>query len=130
MKKMIVIAVAALMCICCVFSGCTGTHDKSPDKFKKIRWITSDYSFCINPEDGCKGFYKFNGRKYNIKAEFKSGVVYIYDTDKKNTELFNGDWSYDKDELYIYGIMFNKKAYKDFETNYAEHVNLHQEKLK
>lgn len=128
MKRTVVIAIAALMCVCFVLSGCTGTYEKSPDQYKKVRWITPDYSFSIYPDNDCKGIYKFNGKKYNIKVKFQSGVAYVYDTDNNNKELFNGDWMYDKGYLHIYGIMFNKKDYKDFKTNYAEYVDLQKEK--
>lgn len=130
MKKAVITAIAALMCVCFIFSGCTGNFDKSPDQYKKIRWITPDYSFRIYPDNNCKGTYKFNNKKYNIQAKFTGSVVYVYDTDNKNTELFNADWMYEDGNLHIYSINFNKKAYKAFETNYAEFVDLHQEKTK
>lgn len=127
MKKLIAIALAVV--IAAAFVGCTGTYDKSPDEYSKIRWITPDYSFCIKPDDDCKGFYKFNEKKYNIKAQFSGSNVSILDTDSKK-ELFNAQWSYeDNDKLYIYNILFNTKDYKELDENYAEFVRLNKEKL-
>ncbi len=130
MKRTVAAAVAVIMCLCFALSGCAGNYDKSPDQYKKVRWITPDYSFSIYTDNGCKGIYKFNNKKYNIKAKFGSTAVYVYDTDNKNTELFNADWMYDGDRLHIYGINFNTKKYKEFETNYAEFVDLQKEKIK
>lgn len=134
MKKVIALAMAAVICVGVLLSGCTPMYDKSPDQYSKIRWITYDYSFKILPSDGCKGTYKFNDKTYNIKAEFESSRVKVVDTDNKNTELFNGDWTYEKnsdgaEQLYIYNISFNTKAYKELDTDYAEHVTLKQEML-
>jgi hypothetical protein len=130
MKRAVVLAIAVLLCSCFVFSGCTGTYEKSPDQYKKIRWITPDYSFRIYPDNDCKGMYKFNGKKYNIQAKFQGTTVYVYDTDNKNAELFNADWMYEDEMLHIYSINFNSKDYKAFETNYAEFVDLQKEKVK
>lgn len=130
MKKAVVLAVAVLMCACFMFSGCAGNYDKSPDQYKNVRWITPDYSFSIYTNNDCKGVYKFNNKKYNIKAKFVSSAVYIYDTDNKNAELFNADWMYQDGQLHIYGINFNTKKYKEFKTNYAEFVDLQKEKVK
>ncbi len=130
MKKTVVIAIAALMCLSFILSGCKSNYDKSPDQYKKIRWITSDYAFKIYPDNGCKGTYKFNDKKYNIQAKFVSDAITVYDTDKKNTELFNGNWMYEKGELVVYAVTFNSKDYKEFETNYGDYVKLHKEKVK
>ena len=130
MKKTVVIAFSMLMCICVFFGGCTASYDKSPDQFKNIRWETPDYSFIINPSDGCKGVYKFNDKKYSIKAVFDGSYLSVKDTANKNTELFNAQWTYDKDELYIYDISFNEKSYKEFKENYSEYVKLKKAKLK
>ncbi len=130
MKKTVATVVAVLLCVCFVLSGCTGSYDKRPDQYKKIRWVSSDYSFRIYPEDGCTGMYKFNNKKYNIKVKFDKDTLTVYDTDNKNTELFNADWMYKDKNLYIYGILFNTKKYKDLKTNYSEYVTLHTEKLK
>ncbi len=129
MKKTVIIAVCALMCICFIFGGCARSYDKSPAEFKNIRWETPDYSFIIKPSDGCKGTYKFNDKKYNIKAEFDGSYLSVKDTDKNNAELFNAQWSYDEDMLYIYDIQFNTKTYKDFKENYSEYVRLQKGKL-
>lgn len=130
MKRAVIIAIAALMCACFILSGCAGTYDKSPDQYKNVRWITPDYSFRLYPDNGCTGTYKFNDKKYNIKAKFVSDVIYVYDTDNNNTELFNANWMYEKEKLHIYSIVFNTKKYKAFETNYAEFVDLQKEKVK
>lgn len=134
MKKAIALAIVAVLVVCAVFSGCTPSYDKTPDKYDKIRWITYDYSFCINPTDSCKGFYKFNDKKYNIKVTFESSRLTAVDTDNKDTELFTADWMYETNDsgnqtLYIYNIMFNSKDYKVFESNYAEHATLKMEKI-
>ncbi|MBQ5398998.1 MAG: hypothetical protein IIU14_06155 [Ruminococcus sp.] len=134
MKKAVAILAAVIVCLCALFSGCTPTYDKSPDQYSKIRWITYDYSFCIKPDDGCKGFYKFNDKKYNIQVTFDSSRLTAADIDNKNAELFTADWMYDKNDagseiLYVYNIMFNKKDYKEFENNFAEHASLKKEKV-
>ena len=129
MKKTVSMAVTALIFVCLILSGCTGTYDKSPDQIKKARWATPDYSFIINPTDDCKGTYKFDGKKYNIKVEFKNSNLTAFDTDNKNTELFNADWMYEDKDLYIYNISFNTKEYKNFKTNYSEFVTLKKEKI-
>ncbi len=129
MKKTVSIAVTALVFVCVILSGCTGTYDKSPDQIKKARWVTPDYSFIINPTDDCKGSYKFGDTKYNIKVEFKNSNLTVFDTDNKNTELFSADWMYEDKDLYIYNISFNTKDYKDFKTNYSEFVTLKKEKI-
>lgn len=131
MKKITLILVSALICVCVFLSGCTGTYDKAPNEYSKIRWYAPDYSFIIKPDEDCAGSYKFGEKKYNIKAQFNGSNVSIVDTDNKNTELFNAQWTYeDEDKLYIYNIMFNTKDYKEFESNYSEFVRLNQEKLK
>ena len=130
MKKTLITAFCALLCVCFVFSGCTGVNDKKPDQFKNIRWETPDYSFIIYPSDGCKGTYKFNDKKYNIKVDFTNTDLTAYDTDNKNTELFYAQWTYNDEELYIYDISFNTEKYKDFKENYAEYVSLKKAKLK
>lgn len=134
MKKTIAVFVAALICLSAVLCGCSPQYDKSPDQYNDIRWITYDYSFCINPKDGCKGYYNFKDKKYNIKVTFDSSRLTAVDTDNSNTELFNADWSYEtndagKQTLYVYNISFNKKDYEEFENNLAEYVTLKQEKI-
>ena len=134
MKKAVALAVVVVLCVCAAFSGCTPTYDKTPDQYSKIRWIAYDYSFCINPADGCKGYYKFNDKKYNIKVSFDASRLTAVDLDNKNTELFTADWLYEKNEndntmLYVYNMMFNIKAYKEFKTDYAEFATLKQEKI-
>lgn len=130
MKRTVIIAVCAILCVCCLLGGCAGVNSKTPDQFKNIRWETPDYSFIINPSDSCKGTYKFNDVKYNIKAVFTDTDVTVQDTDKNNRELFYAQWTYDKENLYIYDITFNTKDYKDFKDNYAEYVSLKKGKLK
>ena len=134
MKKSIAMALAVILCLSVVLCGCAKKFDKSPDQFEGIRWITYDYSFCINPADDCKGFYKFGDTKYNIQVKFESSRFAAVDTDKGDTELFNGDWTYEKDnsgkeQLYLYNIRFNKDDYEAFEKNYAEFVTLKQEEI-
>lgn len=134
MKKSIAMALAVILCLSVVLCGCAKKFDKSPDQFEGIRWITYDYSFCINPADDCKGFYKFGDTKYNIQVKFESSRFAAVDTDKGDTELFNGDWTYEKDnsgkeQLYLYNIRFNKDNYEAFEKNYAEFVTLKQEEI-
>lgn len=134
MKKTVVFALAVILCIGAVFGGCMPNNGKTPDKYTDIRWITYDYSFCIKPADDCSGFYKFNDKKYNIKVTFDSSVLTAVDTDKDNTELFSGEWTYQTNDsgnetLYIYNIKFNKKDYKEFESNFAEIATLKQEKI-
>ncbi|MCH5303383.1 MAG: hypothetical protein J1E41_00845 [Ruminococcus sp.] len=129
MKKTACMVIAVIMLVCIVFSGCTGSYDKSPDQYDKIRWAAPDYSFIINPTDDCKGTYKFDDTKYNIKVEFDTVTLTAYDTDKKDTVLFKADWMYEDDDLYIYNIVFNTTEYKNFEDNFAEFVTLKQEKI-
>ena len=134
MKKSIAMALAVILCLSVVLCGCAKKFDKSPDQFEGIRWITYDYSFCINPADDCKGYYKFGDTKYNIQVKFESSRFTEVDTDKSEAELFNGDWTYEKDnsgkeQLYLYNIKFNKDDYEAFEKNYAEFVTLKQEEI-
>ena len=129
MKKIICVSLAFVIILSVMMTGCAPSYDKSPDQYTGIRWITPDYSFMINPKDSCKGFYKYNETKYNIKAEFQSTRMTVTHTDK-NKELFFADWTYEEGEhLYVYNITFNSKDYKEFERNYAEFVRLNQEKL-
>lgn len=129
MKKIICLAVALVAALGVILTGCAPAYDKSPDQFSKIRWVAPDYSFRFNPSDDCKGNYNFNDKRYNIKVEFHNSSLSVKDTDQ-NKELFFADWKYeDGDKLFVYNITFNTKDYKDFETNYAEFVRLHQEKL-
>ena len=134
MKKSIAMALAVILCLSVVLCGCAKKFDKSPNQFEGIRWITYDYSFSINPVDDCKGFYKFDDTKYNIQVKFESSRFTAVDTDKSEAELFNGDWTYEKDssgkeQLYLYNIKFNKDDYEAFEKNYAEFVTLKQEEI-
>ena len=68
-------------------------------------------------------------------AQAKNGLpLTAADIDNKNAELFTADWMYDKNDagseiLYVYNIMFNKKDYKEFENNFAEHASLKKEKV-
>lgn len=134
MKKSIAMALAVILCLSVVLCGCAKKFDKSPNQFEGIRWITYDYSFCVNPADDCKGYYKFGDTKYNIQVKFESSRFTAVDTDKSDAELFNGDWTYEKDsngkeQLYLYNIKFNKDDYEAFEKNYAEFVTLKQEEI-
>ena len=134
MKKIIALLLALSLCAGILLCGCTPKAEKTPDKYEKIRWISYDYSFCINPSDDCKGYYKFGDKKYNIQVTFESTRVTAVDTDNSGKELFNGDWMYEKnddgeDTLFIHNISFNTKDYSDLKTNYAEFVTLRQEKL-
>jgi hypothetical protein len=114
-----------------MFTGCSPSYNKTPDKYKNMRWIAPDYSFMINPTDNCKGYYKYNDKKYNIRAIFENTYISIVDTDNKDTEMFFANWSYDKDEhLYIYNISFRADNYKELKDNFAEFVTLNQEALK
>lgn len=129
MKRLICLAVALVVAVGVVFSGCTPVYDKSPDQYSKIKWVSPDYSFRFNPSDDCKGNYNYKDTKYNIKVEFQNSALTVTDTDK-NKQLFFADWTYeDGEKLYIYNITFNTKDYKELEDNYAEFVRLHQEKL-
>lgn len=130
MKKILAIAVCVLTCLSAFLTGCAPNNNKSPDQNKKIRWETPDYSFIINPADDCKGVYRFNGVKYNIKANFDGDDLSVVDTSKSNTELFYAKWTYDGDDLYIYDITFNKEKYKDFKENYSEYVKLQKGKIR
>ncbi len=130
MKRILCFTAAVLIAVSVLFAGCSPAYDKSPDQFTKIRWSAPDYSFIINPSDGCKGTYKFNDTKYNIKAEFDGSHIIVQDTDK-NKELFFGEWMYDdEDRLYVYNLSFNTDDYKDLKSNFAEFVTLNREPLK
>lgn len=134
MKKTIAIALVFVLCLGAVLCGCSPKFDTPPDKYEGIRWITYDYSFCINPADECKGYYKFGDTKYNIQAVFDNTRLSVIDTDNADNELFYADWMFEKndegeDQLYIYNIAFNKDDYEAFENNYAEFVTLKQEKI-
>lgn len=133
MKKTGALALAVIMLIGAVMCGCSPRYEKSPDRYEGIRWITYDYSFCINPADDCAGYYKFNDKKYNIKVTFESSRLTAVDTDNGDAELFNGDWMYEGEDenerLYIYNISFNKEDYEEFENNFAEFASLKQEEI-
>lgn len=129
MKRLICIAVAAVL-IVGVLASCTGTYDKSPDEYTKIRWAAPDYSFTIYPDKDCTGTYKFDNKIYNIKVEFEGAAsLTVRDMDNKNERLFVADWMYQDGNLYIYNIQFNTKSYKAFKENYAEYVTLKKEKV-
>ena len=134
MKKSIALAIALILCLSAVMCGCTPRYDTSPDMVEGIRWITYDYSFCIKPAEDCTGFYKYNDKKYDIKVTFEGSRLTAVDTGNSNKELFNADWIYENSDtgkqlLYIYNIKFNKDDYEEFKSNFAEYVNLKQEKL-
>ena len=121
MKRLICIAIAAVL-IVGVLASCTGTYDKAPDEYTKIRWAAPDYSFTIYPDKDCTGTYKFDNKIYNIKVEFEGvSSLTVRDTDNKNERLFVADWMYEDGNLYIYNIQFNTKSYKAFKENYAEY---------
>lgn len=134
MKRTVALALAVILIFGVVICGCAPKYDKSPDQFEDIRWITNDYSFCIEPENDCAGFYNYNGKKYNIKVTFDSSRLSAVDTDNGDTELFYGDWTYEddgggKDRLLIYNIVFNKDDYEELKGNYAEFASLKQEDI-
>ena len=134
MKRIIALAIAAVLCIGVVFAGCAPSFSKSPNEYDDIRWISYDYSFCIRPAEDCTGFYKYNDKKYDIKVSFEGSRLTAVDTGNSNKELFNADWIYENSDtgkqlLYIYNIKFNKDDYEEFKSNFAEYVNLKQEKL-
>lgn len=134
MKKSIALAIALILCLSAVMCGCTPRYDTSPDMVEGVRWITYDYSFCINPADDCTGYYKYSEKKYNIRADFETNWLTVVDIGNGDTELFTGDWMYEKDtngkdQLYIYNIRFNKDDYEELENNYAEFVTLKQEEI-
>lgn len=133
MKKSIALAVVLILCLSAVMCGCAPRYDTRPDKVEDARWITYDYSFCIDPTDDCKGYYKIGDKKYNIQAKFEDNWLTVTDTDT-DKELFNADWMYEKndngnEELYIYNIKFNKDDYEELENHLAEYVNLKKEKI-
>ena len=132
-KKTVALTLVLILCLSAVLCGCAPRYDTSPDKFEGIRWIAYDYSFCIDPADECRGYYKFGDTKYNIQVSFKSSWLQTIDTDT-GKELFNGDWLFEKNDdgqerLYIYNIRFNTNDYEALKTNYAEFVTLKQEKI-
>lgn len=130
MKKLALIAAAVVLCMSILLTACTGTYDKRPDEYKKIRWAAPDYSFTIYPDKDCTGTYKFHDKTYNIKVQFEGvSSLTVRDTDNKDTRLFIADWMYEDGDLYIYNIQFNIKDYKEFEENYAEYVTLGKEKV-
>lgn len=130
MKKVLSLAVIAVLCVSMLLTACTGKYDKKPDEYTKIRWAAPDYSFTIYPDKDCTGVYKFSGKTYNIKVEFEGAAsLTVRDTDNKDTRLFIADWMYDDGNLYIYNIQFNTKDYKAFKENYAEYVTLTKEKV-
>ena len=130
MKKVISIAVIAVLCMTMLLTACTGTYDKAPYEYTKIRWAAPDYSFTIYPDKDCTGTYKFDNKTYDIKVEFEGAAsLTVRDTGNKNERLFVADWMYHDKDLYIYNIQFNTKAYKAFKENYAEYVTLKKEKV-
>ena len=130
MKKLALIALAVMLCMSILLTACTGTYDKKPDEYSKIRWAAPDYSFTVYPDKDCTGIYKFDGKTYNIKVEFEGvSSLIARDTDNKNERLFFADWMYHDGDLYIYNIQFNTEKYKEFKENYAEYVTLTKEKV-
>ena len=94
-------------------------------------WYFAGYGY---PADDCTGYYKYGDKKYNIRADFETNWLTVVDTGNGDTELFTGDWMYEKDtngkdQLYIYNIRFNKDDYEELENNYAEFVTLKQEEI-
>ena len=134
MKKSVALILAFLLCVGAFLGGCTPKADTMPNEFEGIRWISYDYSFCINPADDCNGFYRFNDKTYHIKVTFDGAHLSAADTDNQNTELFYADWMYEKNDngketLYVHNINFNTAAYEELKTNYAEFVTLKQEEI-
>lgn len=132
-KRIVALAVALILCLSAVMCGCSPRYETRPDNVEGVRWITYDYSFCINPADDCKGYYKLGDKKYNIQATFENNWITVVDTDSKK-EFFTGDWMYEKndngnEELYIYNIRFNKDDFEELENHFAEFVTLKQEKI-
>ncbi len=131
MKKLLCVMLIVVTCMSMLLVGCVQNTGSKPDSFKGIRWTSSDYSFRFTPQDDCKGTYKFNNKKYNIKLVFAPNNVIVYDVDKNNVQLFDADWKYEKGEkLYIYNVSFNTEAYKELKDNYLEFIMLHKEKIK
>lgn len=130
MKRIALTAAALILCMSMLLTACTGTYDKKPDEYTKIRWAAPDYSFIIYPDKDCTGEYKFSGKTYNIKADFEGAAsLTVRDTGNQDTRLFVADWMYEDGNLYIYNIQFNTKDYKEFKENYAEYVTLNKEKV-
>lgn len=134
MKKTIAIVLAVVLCAGMLLAGCAPRYETAPNEQKDVRWISYDYSFCINPADDGKGYYTFNDKRYNIQVSFDGAMMKAVDTDNSNTELFSGDWMYEttdgKNELlYLYNLSFNKKDYPEMENNFSEFVNLKKEKI-
>ena len=133
-KLIAALLLAVVLSVCSVLCGCSPQFDKSPAEYEGIRWISYDYSFCFDPADDCKGYYRFDETVYNIKVDFDSSRLTVFDVDNANTELFTGDWTYEtspsgSENLFVHSIVFNKKDYEAFRTNYAEFVSLKQEKV-
>lgn len=130
MKKIICLALAAVLCMSVMLVGCTGSYDKSPAEYTGVRWIAPDYSIRFTPDDGGKGTYYFNEKKYNVRFDFDGDSFTVYDTDKNDTRLFEGDWTYEENErLYLFNISFNKNDYKEMKENYMEFITLRTEQI-
>ena len=128
--RRIICAWLIVACLGALLVGCTGVPDKRPDEYSGIRWISPDYSIRFTPDDGCKGSYYFNDKKYNLRFEFDSTSVNAYDTDNNDACLFYASWTYEENErLYLYNISFDKEKYKEMKNNYMEFITLKQESL-
>lgn len=130
MKRLLCIALAAVIIVGTMLAGCTPLYDKRPDDYSGIRWITPDYSFRIEPENDCKGKYYYNDKGYEIQAEFATNMVRVICTSDGNKQLFTANWMYEDDNLYIYDISYNTADFKELEDNHNEFYTLRPEELK
>ncbi len=130
MKKLLCALLIALTCMS-ILAGCVQNTGDKPDSIKGIEWNSPDYSMRFQPDNDCKGTYKFNDKKYNIQVVFSPNTLVVNDTDKNDTQLFIADWKYEdgNKKLYIYNIEFNTDAYKEMKQNFMEFIKLKQEKL-
>lgn len=129
MKRFICLLIGVITCVGIMLTGCAQSDGKAPDEYKNVRWIAPDYSFSIYPGEDCTGKYVFNDTTYEIKAEFDSDKVTVYDKGNKDAELFNALWRYEDSGLYVYDMMYNTETYKELEDCYSEFIFLNKEKL-
>jgi hypothetical protein len=111
------------------FAGCTGASSSdSPADYKNVKWTTYDYSFNFKTNDNCKGTFKFDDKEYSVVVSFESSYITVKDNSTGKT-LWDGQWKYNDDNLYVYGITYNTTDYKEFDENYQEFFDMKKEEL-
>lgn len=128
MKKVIGLILCVVVLVG-AFAGCTGSSNlETPADYKNVKWTTYDYSFNFKTNDNCKGTFKFDDKEYSVVVSFESSYITVKDNSNGKT-LWDGQWKYNDENLYVYSITYNTTDYKEFEENYQEFFDMKKEEL-